>query len=112
MKIFNTYDQLRQAVHKNIIPVGQAVAISRGDGCWQVESPYFKTDEKAAWYNYGRKTFLYGNRAKSKEQFEAAKMWAQETYGITEWQRNTSRDYVPKIVNDALPIPKRKQSET
>jgi len=110
MKI-NTYDQLKAAVSSGLIPKEKAVAVTyyrRPSGRMgmaqcdksQVYSPFFKTDPEASWYNYGHKTFN-GNRATS---FPKAKAWASETYGITEWKPNKSRDHVPAIVQKHFPI--------
>lgn len=65
----------------------------------QVWRPKHNTDPRAAWYNYGRKTFV-GARAESLPQAIA---WATERYGITEWvsdptDKNTK---IPREVLDA-----------
>lgn len=66
----------------------------------RVVSPFFKTDSTAHWSDYGAKSF-FGLMRKS---LSAAKAWASEQYGITEWSRNRIGQYVPKIVNDRFPL--------
>ena len=112
--IYNTNEQLKEAVRLGIILPLQAVAIgyqayearSAGGSCWQVWSPYFHTDPDAAWYNYHRKTFNVIGRADKKEKLQLAMEWASNQYGIKEWAANRFREYVPKAVQDKLPIPK------
>lgn len=110
-EIINTYDQLRAAVKAGLIAKEKAVAVSynpRPSGrmgiarCNKstVYSPFFKTNPNSAWYDYGNKTFT-GNRNAS---FLLAKIWASETYGITEWKPNAMRAHVPAIVQDRFPI--------
>lgn len=110
-EIINTYDQLKAAVESGLIEKEKAVAVSyspRPTGRMgmaecdksQVYSPFFKTDPKSAWYDHGNKTFT-GNRAIS---FPKAKVWASETYGITDWKPNATRSHVPSIVQKHFPI--------
>lgn len=64
----------------------------------RVFSPFFDTDPQAAWYDYKQKSFV-GNMA---ESLPAAKAWAEEQYGITEWSLYPGERgmYVPKRVLD------------
>lgn len=114
MRLINTYDQLKAAVEAGIITQKQAISISyaaysgRGSSGsrWQVWSPYFKTDPEGHWTDYGKKSFpVYKNNR--KEILEEVKKWVADNYGITDWKFNRAREYVPSIVNEKLPIPKR-----
>lgn len=55
---------------------------------WQVVRPGFKTDPDAHWKDNGHKTFYVWRRDEKAAQLEAAKAWAGEKYGITEWARS------------------------
>lgn len=47
----------------------------------------------AAWYDHGSKRFSYGSREDKKEQLEAAKEWASDKFGITQWMRDPFGSY-------------------
>ena len=55
--------------------------------CWRVAHIGFRTDPKSAWYNEGDKAFVPFARGK-EDALDAAKAWASERYGITEWERS------------------------
>lgn len=57
---------------------------------WSVCGIKESTNPKAAWYDYGRKTFLGNMRDGSVS--EAIK-WATEQYNITEWKKDPFGDY-------------------
>lgn len=112
-QLINTYDQLKEAVRQGVIKEIEAIYISHytpdrrdvSPARWQVGSPFFETDPKAHWYDKGKKTFLSLN--KYRESLSAAQKWASAKYGITEWARNARGEYVPRVVNKAIPLPKR-----
>lgn len=115
--LVNTYDQLVAAVTAKLIPKKHAVAISYqayqariaggGTHAW---SPFFQTDPRpdCAWYHHHKKAF-YGDRMSDRaDAAEKAKAWVRETYGYAgEWKRNAFRDWVPAIVQETFPIPRR-----
>lgn len=111
-RIFNTHDQLLAAVVAKTIKSSQAVAVSYhgGGGRGQFSravawSPCFKTDPKSHWSDHGAKSFLHFG-VTWRECVEQAKAWAGEKYGIGEWARNRTGDWVPAEVNRLHPIPK------
>src|SRR5438105_15497156 len=107
----NTYDQLKAAVAQQVLPRGKAIGIAwQGSGDshslsgmkWEVFSPFFKTYPTSPWYDHGCATFMSFNeegkdwREKKAKALTRAFAWAKKHYGITEWERNGSGDYVPK----------------
>lgn len=84
--VFNEYNF---AGHGNVfIRYRSAAQSSAGQtAAWQVIRPGFKTDISAHWTDHGNKTFDVWGRDDKATQFEAAKAWAAERYGITEWAR-------------------------
>lgn len=57
---------------------------------WQVvDASGKKTDPGGHWQDYGHKTFNVFRRERRASQLEAAKAWAAERYGITEWGKIT-----------------------
>jgi hypothetical protein len=66
---------------------------------WRVARPGFQTDPKAAWYDYGNKTFQvwapYGEKHSEVKRavLAEAQAWASQRYGITEWKRDPFGSY-------------------
>lgn len=61
---------------------------------WTVVGNGFKTDPDGPWYDYGQKTFLVYRPLKEKaEKLAEAMQWAQDTYGISEWERDPFGGY-------------------
>lgn len=115
--VINTYDQLRQAVKDGLIETKQAIMVyyapyeARGGqgSCWMVASPFFETDPQSTWYYHGKKAFIVAGRSSMGRKRQEAIEWATKVYGVKEWKRNRVRDYVPAIVQEKLPIPKRER---
>jgi hypothetical protein len=116
--IFNTHDQLVVALragHKAPFAIGKSSGpLSSSMNGWKVYHPALKTDPKAAWYDYGQKTFrLFGRSETDTAERKAAALfeaqqWVAQTYGYTgEWKRNRMGDYVPADIQKQWPIPKR-----
>ena len=58
---------------------------------WIVKGIGFDTDPKAAWYNYGYKTFSPDyplNKANKEAARDEALAWASKTFGPFEWERD------------------------
>lgn len=112
--IVNTHQQLTTAVNQGVIKKEESVYVMCRPyehrrcitSAWIIGSPLFKTDPQAHWSDYGHATVSYGNREDKKVKFQEAIKIAQKYYN-GEFVRNRIGDYVPKIVNDKLPIPKR-----
>lgn len=117
--IYNTHEQLKAAVQSGTIGKSKAVCVCysariEGRSGWghipgaRVSSPFFETDPKAHWSQYGQKRF--SNLGLNwRAQIEFAKSWASKKYGIKAWARNRSGDFVPAEVNEKHPIPKREK---
>jgi hypothetical protein len=104
--IINTWDILTKFAAEGLDVAcdfsGKGPARSYECAKTRVWRPKHKTDPNAAWYDYGRKTFV-GTR---EESMPLALKWASEKYGITQWvpcptDRNAK---IPKEVLDALKI--------
>jgi hypothetical protein len=54
---------------------------------WQVCRPGYKTNPDGHWQDNGHQTFTIGLRHTAAEAETAAKAWAEERYGITEWAK-------------------------
>lgn len=68
---------------------------------WQVTGVNHKTDPSGPWYNYGRKTWTCAVSDRA-EKLAAAKAWASERYGITEWAKDPFGGWQDKRVVDAV----------
>ncbi len=82
LRIVNNHDfaENDQPVITYISDVGRG---GRGRG-WEVWMRNRRIDAKGAWYDNGAMTFRGASKA---EQFELAKAWATERYGVKEWAR-------------------------
>jgi len=100
--IINTWDLLKKfgVPHKTDIaisyypPEGRSVRPARS----QVWSLSHRTDPKASWYDYGKKSFT----GYHDESVPEAVKWATEKYGITEWAVDPTypSGRVPKVLRD------------
>lgn len=63
---------------------------------WQVSRCGFKTDPDAHWRDAGKKTFLVHGRDKKAPQEAAAKTWASERFGVTEWAKTPFGTWMEK----------------
>jgi hypothetical protein len=68
------------------------------------------TDKKAAWYDYGKKTFIIRNNEDKPRQLRRAKMWVGTHYGRRSWIRDPFGNWhdarilplVWKVIHDDL----------
>ena len=92
--IFNPHNATAQALNAG---VGNGIYLSRRaqesghwstfqSAAWQVISVQGQTDPEAHWQDYGQKTFLI-DRWSEEGALNAAKTFAAENYGITEWAK-------------------------
>ena len=70
-----------------------------------------KTDPGAHWTDNGCKTFSCHSRETKKMAEAAALAWATEHYGVTAWDKNRMRDWVPADIEARFPIPKRERAK-
>jgi hypothetical protein len=68
---------------------------------WLVYRPGKTTDPKAHWADYGNKSFPNWTMSRA-EALDAAKAWAGERYGVTEWQRSPFGGWHPAHVIEAF----------
>ena len=112
----NTHDQLVRAREAGLSDVGiltrhvQGPRDSWRDG-WKVYRPGYNIgDVSNRWdWDYGcrvfsRREWSGGWRKEDAQALEAAKVWASKRYGITEWARNKSGDWVDARVNKQFPL--------
>jgi hypothetical protein len=120
MKLINTHDQLVAAVEAGTITKRQAIAVSyyaKPSGrmgyaeCARaaVWSPFFAVDPQARWYEHGAKSFLRMS-GPWKDAVKQAKKWASDRFKISAWARNRVGEWVPTIVNENHPIPRREKT--
>lgn len=119
-QIINTYDQLKAGVESGIIEKDQAVCIIYSNGRnarlsvyprWEISSPFFKTNPESHWTDYGRQVFIITGGNTKKTVLAVAKLWAETRYNVTGWAKNRAGDFVPKTLNEKLPIPERQKDE-
>lgn len=112
--IINTYEQLTEAVQQGIVEQNKAVYLSHYTSTgrdptpsrWILHSPFFKTNpNKGHWMDYGNLSF--SSNGKYRKALAEAQLYCKEKFGITEWGRNSTGDYVARVINKAVPIPKR-----
>ncbi len=121
-RIINTYDQNVAAGGDRIVIYRQIQDTGPGgnSAAWQVgryrDGKPTQTDAKAAWYDYGKKTFMiWGYRDGEtlaelrKRTLQEAIDWANANFGAREFVKNRLGDYVEKEVNEKFPIPKREK---
>lgn len=83
IKVFNTWELLKRFATKDIAIAVQYTGRDRMQSAHvQVWSPYFATDEGAAWYDHNKKTFIVFDR---KQSIIDGCTWAEKEYGIKEW---------------------------
>lgn len=105
MRIINTYDQLKAA--------GGGVAITKAFSGWHIyrinaAGERLVTDPKAAWYDYGMKSFVAIESDRGQAALARAKAWVKEQ-GLYdgEWKRNRFGDYIPADIAKRFPLPRR-----
>ena len=84
-----------------------SVIPSRWVVCRYIDGQEVKTDPKAGWYDYGRKTFSV--HAGKPEGLQVALAWVKEQFKKEDFVRNRSGDYVEREVNTRFPIPKKEK---
>jgi hypothetical protein len=94
LSIFNPHDFCRVGGGRVwICYLAQTTGRGSMPARWQVAGVGgIRTDPSGPWYNYGAKTFVC-NSASRNAQLDAAKKWAGEKYGITEWVRDPFGDW-------------------
>lgn len=63
---------------------------------WQIVKVGEKTDANASWEDCGNKSFHVHFDQSKDAQLDAAKKWAFDTFGVSEWERDPWGNWHPK----------------
>lgn len=88
-KIYNSHG-IAELTGKNPCIFYHSATYGRGSmsAKWQVAHMGYQTDPNGAWYNHGNKTFLVFPYCEKEQQFEKAKAWVKERYGLDITERD------------------------